>query len=68
MNFQEGDQVYYKGEDPKIRRDYGKRRLTIAAVDPITTAVACTVDDGRFVVGIHPVDLELAQQASTEQV
>jgi hypothetical protein len=67
MNFQEGDQVYYKGEDTKILRDYGKRRLTVAAVDPITTAVACSAEDGRFVVGIYPVDLEPAQQASEEQ-
>ncbi|MBD1868784.1 hypothetical protein H6F95_15990 [Cyanobacteria bacterium FACHB-471] len=51
MNFQEGDQVYYQGEDPKILRDYGKRRLTIAAVDPITTVVSQKlIKDKRLVL------------------
>ncbi len=58
MKFKPGDKVYYIGSNRMLQRDYGKRELTIFAVDPKTNSLVCTTSQGYWLVGVHPSDVQ----------
>jgi hypothetical protein len=58
MQFKPGDRVYYTGSSRILQLDYGKRELTISAIDPKTRRLVCSTSDGRKLVGVNPEDIE----------
>jgi hypothetical protein len=58
MKFKAGDKVYYIGSNRAIQQDYGKQELTIFAVDPKTSYVACTTCQGHWLVGVSPREIQ----------
>lgn len=59
MPFQKGDTVYYIGSDQKILQDYGKRALTVLAVDRVNQRLICKTTNNYWLVGVPYSDLSL---------
>ncbi len=58
MQFKAGDAVYYIGKDKKLQQEYGKRGLTIVAVDPQSHRTVCATTDGQLLVGVEPSEIQ----------
>lgn len=61
MNFKPGDKVYYIGSNRMIQQDYGKRELSISAVDSKTNSLVCTTAQGHWLVGVSPRDIQYVE-------
>ena len=59
MPFQKGDTVYYIGSDKKILQDYGKRALTVVAIDRVNRRLVCKTTNNYWLVGVPCSDLSL---------
>lgn len=68
MKFKPGDKVYYIGSNRVIQQDYGKRELTIAAVDPKTSSLVCTTSQGNCLVAVSPRDIQYVENQMLQVV
>ncbi|MBD3886437.1 hypothetical protein IFO70_32675 [Phormidium tenue FACHB-886] len=66
MQLNKGDRVCYIGADRKIQQDYSAQELTVIAVDWVTGRLLCEAEDGRWLVGVCPADVQLLRQSSQE--
>ncbi|MBD3886440.1 hypothetical protein IFO70_32690 [Phormidium tenue FACHB-886] len=66
MQLAKGDKVYYVGADRKIQQDYSAQQLTVIAADWATGRLVCEAENGRWLVGVCPADVQLLNRSVQE--